>query len=38
VNSERIMFEELKIEAVEHFFDSSAFLNKLTAGGCPFHI
>ena len=29
--------EELKIESVEHFFDSSAFLNKLTAGGCPFH-
>jgi len=29
--------EELKIEAVEHFFDNSAFLNKLTAGGCPFH-
>lgn len=29
--------EELKLESVEHFFDSSAFLNKLTAGGCPFH-
>lgn len=29
--------EELKIELVEHFFDNSAFLNKLTAGGCPFH-
>lgn len=29
--------EELKIESVEHFFDNSAFLNKLTASGCPFH-
>src|ERR687886_689103 len=29
--------EDLKIESVEHFFDNSAFLNKLTAGGCPFH-
>ena len=27
--------EELKIESVEHFFDNSAFLKKLTAGGCP---
>lgn len=29
--------EDLKIESVEHFFDNSAFLGKLTAGGCPFH-
>jgi predicted ester cyclase len=29
--------EELQIESVEHFFDNSAFLNKLTASGCPFH-
>ncbi len=29
--------EDLKLESVEHFFDNSAFLNKLTAGGCPFH-
>ncbi|MBW4456933.1 MAG: ester cyclase [Nostoc indistinguendum CM1-VF10] len=29
--------EELKIESVEHFFDNSTFLNKLTASGCPFH-
>ncbi|KOR36632.1 MULTISPECIES: SnoaL-like polyketide cyclase [Planktothricoides] len=29
--------EELKLEAVEHFFDNSEFLHKLTAGGCPFH-
>ncbi|WGV26148.1 ester cyclase [Halotia branconii] len=29
--------EELKIESVEHFFDNSVFLNKLTASGCPFH-
>ncbi|SRR5579883_148265 len=29
--------EDLKIESVEHFFDNSAFLNKLTASGCPFH-
>lgn len=29
--------EDLKIESVEHFFDNSAFLSKLTAGGCPFH-
>ena len=28
---------ELKIESVEHFFDNSTFLNKLTASGCPFH-
>lgn len=29
--------EELQIESVEHFFDNSTFLNKLTASGCPFH-
>lgn len=29
--------EDLKIESVEHFFDNSAFLQKLTAGGCPVH-
>jgi hypothetical protein len=29
--------EELRIESVEHFFDSGDFLKKLTAGGCPFH-
>ena len=29
--------EELKIESVEHFFDNSSFLHKLTASGCPFH-
>lgn len=29
--------EELKIESLEHYFDSSEFLKKLTAGGCPFH-
>ena len=29
--------EELKIKSVEHFFDNSSFLNKLTASGCPFH-
>jgi hypothetical protein len=40
--------EELKIESVEHFFDTNAFLEKLTGGkkqvagekletGCPFH-
>ena len=40
--------EDLKIESVEHFFDTNAFLEKLTAGkklapgekletGCPFH-
>ena len=28
--------EELKIVSVEHFFDNSAFLNKL-ASGCPFN-
>lgn len=27
--------EDLKIELVEHYFDNSAFLQKLTAGGCP---
>lgn len=29
--------EDLKIESLEHYFDRSAFLQKLTAGGCPFH-
>ncbi|MFN5991813.1 MAG: SnoaL-like polyketide cyclase, partial [Dolichospermum sp.] len=29
--------EDLKIESLEHFFDNNAFLQKLTAGGCPFH-
>ncbi len=29
--------EDLKIESLEHYFDSSEFLKKLTAGGCPFH-
>ena len=28
--------EDLKIEAVEHFFDTNQFLTKLTSGGCPF--
>ncbi len=28
--------EDLKIVSLEHFFDNSLFLNKLTAG-CPFH-
>lgn len=27
--------EDLKIESVEHFFDTNQFLSKLTAGGCP---
>ncbi len=27
--------DELKIETVEHYFDTNAFLTKLTAGGCP---
>lgn len=27
----------LTFSSLEHFFDNSAFLNKLTAGGCPFH-
>jgi hypothetical protein len=29
--------EDLKIESVEHYFDNNTFLQKLTAGGCPFH-
>ncbi|MFQ4142902.1 ester cyclase [Chlorogloeopsis sp. ULAP02] len=29
--------EDLKIESLEHYFDNSAFLQKLTTGGCPFH-
>ncbi|TFI54923.1 SnoaL-like polyketide cyclase [Mastigocladus laminosus UU774] len=29
--------EDLKIESLEHYFDNTAFLQKLTAGGCPFH-
>ncbi len=29
--------DDLKIESLEHYFDNSAFLEKLTAGGCPFH-
>ncbi|GFE70345.1 ester cyclase [Chroococcus sp. FPU101] len=29
--------DDLKIESVEHYFDNSAFLQKLTAGGCPVH-
>jgi predicted ester cyclase len=29
--------EDLKIESLEHYFDNSTFLQKLTAGGCPFH-
>ncbi|MBD2360794.1 SnoaL-like polyketide cyclase [Anabaena minutissima FACHB-250] len=28
--------DDLKIESLEHFFDNSSFLNKLTTG-CPFH-
>ncbi|WP_414579218.1 SnoaL-like polyketide cyclase [Anabaena sp. CCY 9402-a] len=28
--------DDLKIETLEHFFDNSSFLNKLTTG-CPFH-
>lgn len=27
--------EDLKIESVEHFFDTNNFLNKLASGGCP---
>lgn len=27
--------EDLKIESVEHFFDTNNFLTKLTSGGCP---
>ncbi|WP_016951498.1 ester cyclase [Anabaena sp. PCC 7108] len=29
--------EDVKIESLEHYFDNNAFLQKLTAGGCPFH-
>lgn len=29
--------DDLKIESVEHYFDNSAFLQKLTSGGCPVH-
>jgi len=29
--------EDLKIESLEHYFDNNAFLQKLTAGGCPFY-
>ena len=29
--------EDLKIEHLEHYFDNSEFMKKLTAGGCPFH-
>jgi hypothetical protein len=29
--------DDLKIESLEHYFDNNAFLQKLTAGGCPFH-
>ena len=29
--------EDLKIESVEHFYDNTPFLNKLTARKCPFH-
>ncbi|MEL7035405.1 MAG: ester cyclase [Cyanobacteria bacterium J06592_8] len=29
--------EDLKIINLEHFFDNSAFLQKLTSNGCPFH-
>lgn len=28
--------DDLKIESVEHFFDSNKFLSELTSGGCPF--
>ncbi|MEH1814479.1 MAG: SnoaL-like polyketide cyclase [Nostoc sp.] len=28
---------DLKIESLEHYFDNNVFLEKLTAGGCPFH-
>lgn len=27
--------DDLKIESVEHFFDTNNFLSKLTSGGCP---
>lgn len=29
--------EDLKILSLEHYFDNSEFLEKLTAGACPFH-
>lgn len=29
--------DDLKIVSMEHFFDNSTFLSKLTSGGCPFH-
>lgn len=29
--------DDLKIESLEHYFDNNVFLQKLTAGGCPFH-
>jgi hypothetical protein len=29
--------KDLKIESLEHYFDNNSFLDKLTAGGCPFH-
>ncbi|MDJ0557350.1 MAG: ester cyclase [Microcoleaceae cyanobacterium MO_207.B10] len=29
--------EDLKILSLEHYFDNSKFLGKLTVGGCPFH-
>lgn len=29
--------DDLKIEFLEHYFDNNVFLDKLTAGGCPFH-
>lgn len=32
---ERKLTEDLKIESVEHFFDTNQFLTKLTSGGCP---
>lgn len=28
--------DDLKIESVEHFFDTNKFLSELTSGGCPF--
>lgn len=30
-----IVTEDLKIESVEHFFDTNNFLTRLTSGGCP---
>lgn len=29
--------DDLRIESLEHYFDNNVFLQKLTAGGCPFH-